>query len=167
MVACVAYCLINEKSYNDEHCFEQDLVQCEGGAVFNWIITSFLLSAIAKNASMSFILFTSLYKFYTQLKKINLSFEVNKCNLAVHVIAFGLPIIAGIFYLFCIIWFNQAAMFTSSRATQEQWDVLACSYVYEVVMGTVQTLQLILITNYSVKAARAQARQNEAREQAN
>ena len=66
----------------------------------------FLLTSITKNTSMSVILFYSLYQFYAGLKKIHCNFEIDKRNLAVHVVAFGIPVLAGIFYLISIIYTN-------------------------------------------------------------
>ena len=154
-VASFAFYDINYRSYqNDEfECLSDPLIKCEKLTTLNRILTSFLCVGIVKNTCMSTILFVSLYKFYAGLKKIGLDFKLEKCNLALHIGAFGIPIIAGLVYIICIIEFNQVALFTSTRATKVSWQVLGPSIVYEVSMGTVQILQLVLITNYSIKAA--------------
>ena len=102
---------------------------------------------------MSTILFFSLYRFYTSLRKINLNFEVDKCILTVHIVAFVLPVLAEFVYVILILRFNQVSLFTSSEAESYYWNVLGPSIFYVVTMGSIQLLQLILITNYSVKAS--------------
>lgn len=86
---------------------------------------------------MSMILFYTLYSFYRGLKVIGLKFKMKGGILTAHVVAFSLPIFAGIAYVICITKFNQAAIFTSTRATAEDWSVLGASYCYLTVMATV------------------------------
>lgn len=102
---------------------------------------------------MSALLFYSLWQFYKGLKQIGVEFKVERCILAAHILAFGLPIVSGMIYIFCILRFNQVAMFTSSRATAQYWDCLGPTILYKVTMSVVQILQLVLITNYSIKAS--------------
>jgi hypothetical protein len=82
--------------------------------VYNRVLTAFLVCSILKNILMSTILFFSLYRFYTGLRKINLRFEIDKCTLTIHIVAFGMPTIAGFLYVFFIFKFNQVSLFTSS-----------------------------------------------------
>ena len=70
------------------------------------ILTTYLISTILKNLAMSLILFWALYKFYKQLKQIGLKFTVGRCNLCIHIGAFGLPVISGCIYIICITKFN-------------------------------------------------------------
>ena len=75
----------------------------------------YILIIIAKNIAMSLILFLSLYRFYKGLKRIGLKFSNKSCNLAMHITAFGLPIIAGFVYIFFIFHFNQLALFLDRK----------------------------------------------------
>ena len=102
---------------------------------------------------MSVILFFSLYKFYKGLKRIGLKFSNKSCNLAMHIAAFGLPIIAGFVYIIFIFRFNQLALFLNRKAGTEQWNILGPKIFYDISNGTTQLLQLILVTNYSVRAS--------------
>ena len=79
---------------------------CKDLKVYNYILTIYLLLIICKNIAMSLILFLSLYRFYKGLKRIGLKFSNKNCNLAMHITAFGLPVIAGFVYIFFIFHFN-------------------------------------------------------------
>lgn len=112
-----------------------------------------MIAAILKNIFISCILFVSLYQFYSGLKKIGLQFKVGKCNLALHIFAFGMPVISGLIFLICIITFNQSSIFYSTRATKRYWYVLAPTLLYVIVGGINQMVMLYLIRNYSVRAS--------------
>ena len=77
----------------------------------------FLFCSIFKNFLMSTILFYSLYSFYTSLRKINLKFEIDKCILTIHIMAFGMPDIAGCIYVVFILKFGEVSLFTTTQAT--------------------------------------------------
>ena len=112
----------------------------------------FLVFTILKNIIMSIILFYCLYRFYVELKRIGLKFTAKKCILTVHILAFGVPIISGVIYLILIANYNQTAVFTSTRATQQYWYVLAPTILFILTMGVVQAMMLYLVTIYSIKA---------------
>lgn len=105
-VATVAYYLSNIRSYRDSECYDQGLVNCKGTKALNWILTIYLLLTIAKNVFISSLLFYSLYRFYSGLRQINLQFEIEKTILAIHIAAFGTPIISGFGFVICIIVLN-------------------------------------------------------------
>ena len=113
IVVSICYFMINYKSYHDEECDNANLTKCKGITVLNWLLTSYLFITIGKNILMSLILFISLWKFYKGLVKIGLKFRIERCILAVHIIAFTLPIMSGLVYIACILAFNQIAIFTS------------------------------------------------------
>ena len=117
IAAGICYFMINYKSFHDDDCNSTDLEDCKGIKSLNWILTAYLLITIAKNVSMSFILYISLFKFYNGLVSINLKFSVKKCILAIHIVAFGLPIVSGMIYIAFIFRFSQVAFFTSQKAT--------------------------------------------------
>ena len=103
---------------------------------------------------MGTILFVSLFRFYRSLRKINLEFNIHKGNLVLNILAFGLPIIAGFSYgIFLLIDDHEVSIFASVEQTSLQKNVLIASFIYELVMSIVQLLQLLIITNYSVKAS--------------
>lgn len=104
-LSAIAYYLSNKKSYEEASCFIVD-DECKMIRIINKILTSFMILTIIKNIIVSLILFVSLYKFYAQLKTIGLQFKVGKCNLFLHLFAFGMPVISGIIYLTLIFYFN-------------------------------------------------------------
>ena len=69
--------------------------------------------------------------------RIGLQFTIEKRNIATHLVAFGLPLLSAVVYTVCIIQFNQAAMFASTRATQEYWQVLGPTVLYAFTQSTV------------------------------
>lgn len=101
----IAYYLSNKKSYEEASCFIVD-DECRLIHIINKILTTYMILTIIKNMIISLILFVSLYKFYAQLKTIGLQFKVGKCNLFLHIFAFGMPVVSGIIYLTCIFYFN-------------------------------------------------------------
>lgn len=106
IVSGICYYMINYKSYHDDDCDQVDLDQCRGITVLNWMLTVYLLITIMKNIAMSLILFLSLWNFYKGLLKIGLKFRIERCILAIHIIAFSLPIMSGLVYIACIFAFN-------------------------------------------------------------
>ena len=106
IISGTCYYMINYKSYHDDDCDQVNLTQCRGITVLNWMLTVYLLITICKSIAMSFILFLSLWKFYQGLLKIGLKFRIEKCILAIHIIAFSLPIMSGLVYIACIFRFN-------------------------------------------------------------
>ena len=81
-------------------------MHCSNLKAYNIMLTAYLSWAIVKNISMSGILFVSLYKFYRALLTLSAQFKIDKCNLFVHIMAFGFPIVSGIIYVICIFRFN-------------------------------------------------------------
>ena len=106
MVAATCYLLVNYVSYNDDSCTIEKPQECNGVKGYTKVISAYLIITICKNILMSTILFISLWKFYQGLVKIGLKFTIEKCVLAMHIIAFSLPIFSGFFYIVCMIKFN-------------------------------------------------------------
>ena len=136
-LACFSYYKINKLSYSDPECIKGVSHSCKGLQTYNWILTVYLIFTILKNILLSSILFYCLYKFYQGLRQIGLKFQPKRCILSVHIFAFGLPIVAGLIYIVCIVKFNQIAIFTSTRATKTYWRVLAVTTLYCVTMAIV------------------------------
>ena len=140
-VLSIMFFKVNETSYTDSSCYQEGLKHCSDEKFFtaiNWTITIFLVITIFKNVIMSSIMFLSLYRFYRGLRTINIDFNIDKCVLTMHIIAFGLPILSGIAWLILFAFLNQVAIFASSKATSKEWSVLAPSIAYCTIMGCVQ-----------------------------
>ena len=99
-VGAVAYYFLNVDSEKDQQGIPDNV---EIIIVFNRLLISYMVCTTLKNFAISTILFISLFRFYRGLRKINMSFNIDKCNLSLNILAFGLPIISGISYCIFLI----------------------------------------------------------------